>query len=76
MTTLEIILICVLCYVLLATLFVPLLMQYRKSFSESLMEWLTMIFSLPLIIGFTFWYFVIEPIIKRVSNRRQNEQPK
>ena len=75
MTTLEIILICVLAYVLLATLLMPLLID-RKSFGESLVGWLSTIFSLPLIIGLTFWYFVIEPIINRVSNRRQNEQPK
>ena len=76
MTTLEIILICVLGYVLLVFLFMPLLLQHNKSFGSNLVDWLTTIFALPLIIGLTFWYFVIEPIINRVSNLRENEQPK
>jgi len=76
MTTLEIILICVLGYVLLVFLFMPLLLQHNKSFGSSLVDWLATIFALPLIIGLAFWYFVIESIIKRVSNLRENEQPK
>ena len=75
MTTLEIILICVLGYVLLATLFMPLLLQNNKSFGSNLFDWLATILALPLIIGLTFWYFVIYPIIKKVSNRPQDEQP-
>jgi len=76
MTTLEIILICVLGYVLLVFLFMPLLLQHNKSFGSSLVDWLATIFALPLIIGLVFWYFVIESIIKRVSNLPQDEQPK